>query len=65
LNTPQTGDDGVEEVQEDQGDVRIVVQLPIPGPVPPTGILVKPLEQRHQQLEVLEAVEVLFLDLGF
>ena len=47
------------------GGILIEVELAVAGLVPRAGVVVKPLQDRHQQLEVLEAVQILLLEFGF
>lgn len=51
---------GVEEVEQDQGGVLVVMEGAIARPVAVAAVLMQPLQDRRQQLEVLEAVELLF-----
>jgi hypothetical protein len=64
LDGPQTGDDGIEEVEQDQGGVLIVVQDAVTGAIASAAGIVQLLHHGKQQLEVLEAVEVLLLNVG-
>ena len=65
LEAAQAGKDGVEEVEQQQGGVLVKEELPIAGPVAVGADFVEAFEQRRQQLEILEALEVLGRDLGF
>jgi len=62
LDAAQTGHDGVEEIEQDQGGVLIVMQNAIARPIALAAVIVQPLQDRRQQLEVLEAVQLVFLD---
>jgi len=65
LNAAQTADHGVEEIEEDERRVLIEVKDSIAGFVTFAGVMVELLQERGEEFEVLEAVEVFFLDFGF
>ena len=56
------GDDRIEEKQEDQRTVLIEVEHPIVGSVAGGGIIVEAVQERPQQLEVLQAAELILRD---
>lgn len=59
LQAPQARHRRVEKVQEQQGRVLIVEQLPVAGPIPLGADCVQMVEQRPQQAKVLKALQVL------
>ena len=56
-------DDRIEERQEEQQAVLVEVEDAVPGLVPLAPDLVQPLQQRQQHAEVLQALDVLLVDL--
>src|SRR5262249_16861550 len=57
LEGAERADDGVEEVQQDQGAIVIEVQGAVAGPVAGAAVGVEALEQGQELLEVLAAGE--------
>ena len=64
LNPSQACQDGIEEVEQDQGGILIEMELAVAGLIPGARRMVQFLQDRHQQLEVLEAAQILHFDLG-
>jgi len=62
LNAPQTFDDGIEEEQQEQARILVVEQSPIASAVTSGGIVPQTVQQRTENLEVLEPLQVLGFD---
>jgi hypothetical protein len=58
LQAAQAGEDGVEEVEEQQGGVLVVVEAAVTGTVPLAGVAVEALQQRTELGEVLVALQL-------
>jgi len=62
LQAAQAGDRGAEEVQQQQGDVLVEKQLPIPTAVDAAGV--QRTEQSPERVEVTEPLQVTDLHRG-
>ena len=56
MDPTQTGHDGIEEIKQNQGRVLIVVKFSVARRIPLAAMVVQFVQDRHQQLEQLEAV---------
>ena len=65
LNGPQTGDDGIEEVEQDEGGVLVVMQDAVAGLVSSASFAMQLLQHGEQQFEMLEPVKVGLSNRGF
>ena len=65
LDAAQRRDDGIEQVQQDQHAILIEMQLAVAGLVALTAIVVQPLQQRRELVEVLQAGDIGFLEFPF
>ena len=57
-------DDGVEKEEQNQHAILIVMQRPIAGAIPLAADVMETVEQGRELIEVLQAADVLLLDLG-
>jgi hypothetical protein len=64
LNGPQTGDDGIEEMERNEGGALIAVQDAVAGAVAGAADLARLSRHGKEQLEALEPLEVRLFDRG-
>jgi hypothetical protein len=58
LDAAQAGDDGVEEVEQQQGGVLVEEEIAIAGAVALCRLVVEAVEQRAENLEILQAAQI-------
>jgi len=63
LDAAEAGDDGVEEVEQQQGGILVEMELAIASAIARRGVIVQAFQDGVQQFEVFEAAQIGFADL--